>query len=266
MRIIILFSALALIAGLNACSKTDETLVEPPHPQLDQRTLSLPTISVNNGILVFSDSADVMQAILYLQQEWDYHNDTFNANYTSYTDDQLDSIANALGFEEDQPLIDFEDNLSFSSLRDSIETEMDGWLDNTVLNDATNPENFYIVDPFLRTLLNNRCEIIVDSSIWTFHEDGSATEVFDLNFDVLDSVRNETFDPENSPNGRLEPRDNHNGLSECCDNTSEADTMAFNSTDTKRIDCYLELRSWPWTGSIVGKTIALRQKSNGKWE
>lgn len=265
-KITMLYGALILFS----CSKSELNKVAPTNhfnSNLESRSLTLPDITKIQGILSFDDSTDVMQAILYLEQEWDYHNDTFVDNYPLYSDDQLDSVETLLAFEEDQPLIDFEEDYSFYSLRDSLDSVLDIWLDNTTLVESTNPELFHILDPMLRTLLNTNCEIIIDSSIYTLHEDGSFTEIYDLNFSALDSLRRGVFDPESSPNGKLHARDNHNeGSSSCCVTDYDERDELENSNSTKRIDCTIELRSFPWSSSVIGKTIGFKKKSNGKWK
>lgn len=263
------FNLLLLIFGtclLFSCSKID-TELESNSPLLQQRSHQLPTITKINGILAFEDSVDVMEAVLYLEEKWEYHNDTFSNNYPELTIDQLDSLDEALSFNEDLPLIQFESLMSFNSLRDSLETETDAWLDNTELVDSTNPDNHHIADPFLQTLLTPFCEIIIDSSIFTLHQDGSYTEVYSLNFDVQDSVKQGIFDPEQSPNGRLEKRDNNSSPPpyDCCKRLFDDKGYEKNYNGNRRIKGLLDLRRFPWTSSIVARTISYKKKSNGKW-
>jgi len=186
-------------------------------------------------------------------------------HYSSSSDIELDSIADLLNFDEDKTLNDFEGGLSFSSLRDSIESAIDIWLDNTTLVESTYPGTFHIIDPFLQTLLNTRCEIIIDSSIWTFHPNGSATVVYNLNFSVQDSVRQGVFNPDTSPNGRLEFRESHlTPENDCCILDEDLQEIVFSGDFRLRGD--FEMRRLPWASSILTIARGFRVKSNGKFK
>lgn len=84
----------------------------------------------------------------------------------NFTPDQLDSCDLANGFDDEQPLKDFEKLLPcYNSLRDRIENEEELWLNNCgqTLNYLTDPtENYVTTDEVFQTILNYNSIILID--------------------------------------------------------------------------------------------------------
>lgn len=113
--------------------------------------------------------------VLCLERDVDAHNDAFEAIYGEYSDEALEKMEDSLNFDEDQPLIDLENNFGFFSLRKHIEDKMEVWLDNTVLNMATNPDDHIILDEETRSLLTPNCEAIIGGQVVDFCDPGIGT-------------------------------------------------------------------------------------------
>lgn len=90
---------------------------------------TLPNIQNQNGILTFNSSADVEQAITYLEYKYDQYSDTFASQYSNLTTDQFADIEEATGFNDDQPYINFENQYGIYSLRASLTAQEDYWLE-----------------------------------------------------------------------------------------------------------------------------------------
>ena len=123
-------------------------------------------ISTNcqNNILIFSTLNDYENSILALDEQIDQHNDYFDSITYNMSDDEADAYADETGFNEDQPLDDFENNLSFCSLRNHINVLEENWLNaqgDGNWNLDTQPDGYFIDDETERTLLSVGSEFIV---------------------------------------------------------------------------------------------------------
>lgn len=92
------------------------------------------------------------------------YNDAFDQQTANMTDLEADDYADEIGFDEDQPLTDFEKDLKFCSLRQHIIELEDAWLDQQgdgAWNLNTSPDEYYIDDETERALLSLGSEFIV---------------------------------------------------------------------------------------------------------
>lgn len=118
----------------------------------------------SNNILIFPTLQEYENAIGKLDELIEQHNDAFDQQTANMTDEESDNYADAIGFDEDQPLTDFEKELDFCSLRSYLIPLEDNWLDQQgdgAWNLDTNPDNYYIDDDTERALLSIGSEFIV---------------------------------------------------------------------------------------------------------
>ncbi|WP_153391500.1 hypothetical protein [Chryseobacterium vaccae] len=118
----------------------------------------------HNNILIFPTLQDYENSILKLDQMIDAHNDDFDQQTASMTDVEADDYADEVGFNEDLPLLKFEEELGFCSLRQHIETIEDEWLSQQgdgPWNLDFNPDSHYIDDETERALLSVGSEFII---------------------------------------------------------------------------------------------------------
>lgn len=136
---------------------------------------TLPSISVQNGMLVFSSTSAVTQAMDYLDFKYEQYTDAFVGQYPTLTDDQLADVEESTGFNDEQPFIDFENQYGISSLRAIVTAAEDNWLATTA-GDATagtDPDDTYVDEVELRALLNSNGQLRVGSTYYTFLSDGA---------------------------------------------------------------------------------------------
>lgn len=122
------------------------------------------TTSCQNNILIFPTLQDYETAIVKLDQQIEDYNDAFDQQTAGMTDEEADDYAESVGFDENQPLIDFEKDMHFCSLRQYLAELDDAWVDQQVdgawdLNTA--PDEYYIDDETERALLSLGAEFIV---------------------------------------------------------------------------------------------------------
>ncbi len=139
--------------------------VEPP----------LPSISVESGMLVFNSPSDFSQTIEYLDFKYAEYTDAFVAQYPGKTDDELADIADAVGFNDEQPFINFENQYGIYSLRSQITAAEDFWLATTAGDETAppDPDDTYMDDSETRTLVNANGQVKVGSTYYVFNSDGS---------------------------------------------------------------------------------------------
>ncbi|MBK6901526.1 MAG: hypothetical protein IPH04_01595 [Saprospirales bacterium] len=83
------------------------------------------------GMLVFKDIEHFEKCALCLEYDYDAYNDQYDGQYPNATPEELDSMDVINNFDQWTPYLEFEDDLSFSSLRAKIEEETMQWLAST---------------------------------------------------------------------------------------------------------------------------------------
>jgi len=74
---------------------------------------SISSVGFDGDMLVFQSGSHFTQVMQCLAEQVDDHEDNFENQIISMTDDQANDYAHSLNYDEDQPLINFENNLGF---------------------------------------------------------------------------------------------------------------------------------------------------------
>lgn len=127
-----------LLCGCISCSKDKSgNLEKTTAKDLLQDEPDVQLVSYNVGTrttktMLSFKSFKAHQAIKdNLEAELEEHEEWFLSKYGHLDDDVQDSIADAIGFVYEQPLIDFEQSLGFTNtMRESYEAAMEAWLEN----------------------------------------------------------------------------------------------------------------------------------------
>lgn len=170
-----------LIFALSSCSK--DGLLAPKIPStpdiVKANDVALVTtscgaeykkITLEAGIMLsFNDEAHFRTVLKCLEQDQDNYNDAFNRQHANYSEEDLNDLIDRTGFEEEQPLIDFERSYSgFASLRAKIEHENLVWEAAATQKFEELPEVSTIADHILRTILTENCEVKIAGKIVNF--------------------------------------------------------------------------------------------------
>jgi len=176
--ILAVISAIILSVIFQSCEKKSFNELEVTHFDLGgvhNKLTScsdndLDSIQIVDGMLKFNSVDHFRRVLECLEYEVEAHNDSFETAYSSYTDEQMDSIADLIGFNEWQPLVDFDTRLGFYSRRKYIEDKIVQWLDTSSINIPlqNNPDNLDGVSEELRTLLNVDGNVMIDNSTYNF--------------------------------------------------------------------------------------------------
>lgn len=254
------------------------------------RSIKLPfsgPSTLSNNILVLPNVNYFYSTAEDLDLMVENHNDAFDVLTAGMTSEQADDYADATGFNEDQPLVDFENQLYFNSLRKMIETQYNIWLNlqGDVFDYTTDPDNHFIEDETERTLLGVRADIIIGDcrngfTYYRFYDWGYVTVPMDSNFndvmDVLNDLNAGATDQET-----VEDIIKSNGIGNthgegnppnipCSTKYKQHKIEAHLFSSTRKVESKMKFKvplfeEWNGDQKIFAKTTSFRKK-NGKWK
>ncbi|MEM9391857.1 MAG: hypothetical protein AAGA02_15370, partial [Bacteroidota bacterium] len=100
--------------------------------------------------------------------------------YGHYSDDDIGDVEELVGFNDEQPYIDFEQQLGLFSKRAELSAAEEVWLELTdadLASPAENPDYSFIQDDEVRTILNVHGEVRVGSVFYKFNADGTYFQI-----------------------------------------------------------------------------------------
>jgi hypothetical protein len=241
------FGIIALIGLMAACTKNIQepsiTDIKSGTPIPVQALSTSPcgdvikSVAFDGTMLVFQDGNQFSRVMECLAQQVDDYGDAFDNQVGGMTDEQAETYAQSIGFDEDQPLINFENNLGFYSLRTKIESDLVQWLNHPVLDENTDPDNHVVIDDVLRALLNPAGKVNIGGTVYDFNS-------------INDMPR---------PEG---------GLFSCYMNGRFARNITYDN-NKKRLWVRTSLVGIPFSGHSVAKTKAVNYKlarGGRKWQ
>lgn len=118
-------------------------------------------------IAVFSNEASYKNYIDDLEAQVEQWDDTFLAEWGHLNDDDLNAKEEELNFDSEKPLTDFENQIGLQSLRQKYIQAEYAWLDNEVLDEATDPDAnpIYDFDENELAVMNTLAEIQIGTTI-----------------------------------------------------------------------------------------------------
>lgn len=245
-------------------------------------------VECENNILIFPTWDKYWGTIDQLDVMIDADCDAFDANVpNNVTDDQYDALADAAGFDEDNVLRKFEEDLEFCSLRRKIESLENAWLElqgDGQWNADEDPDNHFIDDETERTLLSENAEVIIGDKKrgYTYYkfidDEGNWIEVSNSDLNVISEIVNQINQgtiPTNNPNVTVvtPKRDEQSGYS-CKDKVKEVKYEELGGDRLKRIskvrpafgtNCSSNPCTSVFPSKMKAKTKGYKKK-NGKWK
>ena len=241
-------------------------------------------VDCENNILIFPTWEKYWETIEVLDQMIENDCNSFDATVpNSITDDQYDALADAAGFDEDNVLRKFEEDLAFCSLRRKIEILENDWLDQQgdgQWDINADPDNHFIDDETERTMLSQNVEVIIGDKkngyvYYKFIDDeGSWIEVHNNDTQAISQVSQGIIPTNNSNVVVVKPKEENN--SGTC--KSKVKEVAYEVSGSDRLKRISKIRresgiKFSSTGNvstsifkskIKAKTKGYRKK-NGKW-
>ena len=124
-------------------------------------------------MLEFSDTNAYDSILSDLYQQVETHEDAFIAQYDSLNDSLLNAKEEEIGYNDQQPLIDFENSLGFTnSMRQVYDVDVEDWLNHDTLDSITDPDNTYVFDIEEMAMLNTGGEVKIGTAILKLTNEG----------------------------------------------------------------------------------------------
>jgi len=267
---IALFTILVSLFSFVSCKKENtfeslETGQEGPI-QLTYYGNTSDRSSDGNTILVFSDQDVYNSVVEQLQQDVDTWDDAFVAEWGHLDDDALNDKEEALNFDAEKPLTDFENQYGFNSLRKEYLAAEEAWMNNEELIDANDPDldpRFYF-DEADMSLLNTKNEIKIGNEI-TKYVEGGYIKVLDGDFDKLILINAGDTEVLNDDNVLVRISDDAaaRGSSDCTWWTRQTDNDYYASN--KKMYRILQHHGYSWKAVTKAKLKSYKRK-NGRWK
>jgi hypothetical protein len=216
-------------------------------------------VRFENEVLCFPNNDYVVRVLNNLDADIEKWNTDFFNNYRHLPEDSLNLIAEQQNFNDEQPLLDFEEYFRIKSLRQIISEKEQLWLLTDGEKIENDPDNHFITDNTVRTILNEYAEVKIGNSYFKFVEHGYY-EVTDGNFETLKLLRDTNVN--NLTN--LVNVVFHKSLSgEGCNSNKRKED--YKTVGSKRIKWVVSHWTYPWGRYAIAKTDNY-EKRNNKWK
>ena len=256
-----------LLMGLfYACNKDDSNLENSIENGNSIKKVSFNVETNGRGfttsgtMLSFPTFQDYEDTIEMLEVQLEAHQEAFYSQYESLTDDEVDDMEDSTGFNPQQPLIDFENQYSFSnSLRVKYNELEEIWLNNEELDPNTDPDNDILFDEVEQVLWNEHQEVMIEGKVFAF-EKLQATYEITGDFETSLTKINNGEDVSNDPNIITTERSQGS-----CTTWKSRSDFIDNYANRRKIKRILSIRSVPWFTKTQAKNKSYK-KRGGRWK
>jgi HSP20 family molecular chaperone IbpA len=243
--------------------------------------------SKGNNVLIFPSWDKYFETIDKLDDMVDIECDKFDAtilrneyreNKTkssalSISDDEYDVLADLAGFDEDNALLEFEEDLDFKSLRRKIAVEEDNWLaeqGDDKWDSNFDPDNHFIDDETERALLSENAEVVIgdDEIGYVYYklldDYGGMIQVYNSDLEAINQVSNGFVPIKNRNVVIVASSSIMNTAVDCKRDLKEVEYEIFGSQRIKR-KSKVRNNDW-WSHKKVSAMTIGYKKKNGKWK
>ena len=244
--------------------------------------------SAGTTIASFPDKQTYDNYVASLETQVEAWDDAFVAQWGHLSEDALNDKEEALGFDSEKPLTDFENQTGLNSLRQQYLAEEEAWLNNEVLNDATDPDGKprYDFEEDEMAMLNNLAEVKIGTIIYKqLNEDeiaainnaiqrksfkksmptlesGAMLEIGDADFNTLINFNNGNTDVIDNGNVSI----NNTGASSTGCESGKAVRTFIPISDNRRIKAIVKARKgFGGPGKIKAKMKSYKKKGR-RWK
>lgn len=151
-------------------------------------------IYAKNGMLVFPDMETFQKTLEDIEKESVELENEVHLEISNFkSNEEKVNYLKSVNWNRNKKLEEFERDYNYISLRSVIEneiTEFNKIYDPTGIED---PDAHFIGDKYLRTLLNEDCEVIIGKSIYKLLENGVTIEILNQNFEIAEKVSCDNF-------------------------------------------------------------------------
>lgn len=254
---------LAIILFMANCQKTpldsQPNAVHASYIDLDNDYTG---VSESDGILWFDDLEAFAAVMTQLDGNYNDWNDAFEAEYAELDDDEFNATAEEEEYMEEQALLDFEDQFDYTSLRNILSALQDEWLEEGNFDPNNDPDDHYVQDEILRTLLNEYAEIAIGESIYKIYEE-EVFEITDGDMSTLEGIREDPEEYREAENVVVHDYSEGSGKSAVCKNWGFVKEHPGQGNKYHYI-AKLSFRNYPFYSVIVAKSKAYKNSKRNK--
>ena len=184
---------LLVVLVMGSCEKENTTSIENNENEInliESKVLNqnFDDIKVSNGRLVFNN----LESFRSTYRELDSMNNLYSLEcqkiFHNLTVEEIIELSETKEIDYNLVYSNFENSLNFRSLRAEIQDKVDKFNEIYDQKELSNPDNHYICDKTLRTLLNTNGEVIIGNSIFIFMTEEITVEIFNLDFSILEKL------------------------------------------------------------------------------
>ncbi|NRD21946.1 hypothetical protein HNV10_01750 [Winogradskyella litoriviva] len=278
MKNVLRLTLLSMLMVFASCQKEDVNIEDTNLSTTDAIRFVKPSeakagTALVNGMLEFPDQATFLSTIDNLETQAEAYDDAFVAKWDHLNDDDLEAKEIAIGHDVHQPYIDFENQFpGFISLRKDIRDTQADLIKNQTLNDSNEPDNHYVFDDGVRTVLNENAQVKIGASLFQMTRFGYV-EITDGNYSTLATVANTDASQLNLQNVIIEggyygssSANNPNTSSTTCRTDYDEKNYATVSNN-RRIKATQKLKGYSslWGTKIKAKTQYQKKRWWGGW-
>jgi hypothetical protein len=258
-----LFLALVGIWGV-ACKKQEFRNGETKsNLQMALKSSLAQGITVKNGMLHFQDMDHVRNTLDNIYNAYLTHENKFLNSNPGKTGEELMDIEEATNFNDYLPYEHFESTLNFNSLRKKIQSDFVEY-QNSGLDNDSDPENHFIIEEPVQTILNEFEEVTIGGSIYKFYENGYI-RIIDGSYSTLLAIRSNKNSIEKFKNVEIEGDIDffmNKSSSGCNGHRALSDKY---TSGGRRIKWRVAIQTLPWSRYVIAQSRNYVKK-NGRWK
>ncbi len=211
-------------------------------------------------MLEFSDINAYETTLADLEEKLEMHDDSFIQEYGYLDDEALNDKEEEIGFNDQLPLIEFENQLGFqNSMRKAFVIAEKEWLNNEVLDPATDPSNTYVFGNAEMALLNEGGEVKIGKSLLKLTKDGFV-EITDGDMNKLVRFDNGDMSVLDEPNVKTN-LDEASRSANCKSWKGEDNTDKYSSD--KKVIKHEHFHAYPWKGTSEAQITSYKKRGSG---
>jgi hypothetical protein len=225
-------------------------------------------VSLNRGLIHFDSENSFRATLESLEEQSEQYNDAWLDAHAELTEEELETLEEQIGFSEDQVYIDFENSFGHASLRAEIEARVEVWLDTQEPDWENSPEDHFILDQGMRTIMTPDAAFMIGTSIYLAADEGITYEITDGDFNTLDLLIANMLDPYTASNVVVYGADDDSVKTKTamgCKWWASKNNYVVYSGGSRRFKATSRWRGWPWFARASAKTTSYKRK-NGKWK
>lgn len=255
---------IATLCIINGCKKPQVENDKDPKVLASYTTLdnSYSGVTASDGLLWFDDIEAFQEVTEQIEANYIAWNEAFTDEYSELDEEDFNEQAENENYREDEAMFNFEALFTgdFISLRYHILEQEVAWLAVTPLDHYNDPDDYFIEDHILRTVLSWRNEIAIGNSIYKIYE-FEVFEITDGDIETLEGLREDPDAYREESNVVVHDYSDGPGKTSCVNWGRTKQQVGSSSTYFK---AKLAFNNYPFYSVIVAKSKAYKNNKLNK--